>query len=80
MKPNGEKLKVAQYPTQAEISVSMKFLEKRIPQTSNRHFGDSPNEIPLGVDSLLPESFGESDIGDFNHSLNDYSKGEAPQL
>lgn len=77
---NGEKLKVAQYPTQAEISVSMKFLEKRIPQTSNRHFGDSPNEIPLGVDSLLPESFGESDIGDFNHSLNDYSKGEAPQL
>jgi hypothetical protein len=74
-----EKLKVAQYPTQAELSVSMKFLEKRLPQTKNRQFGDWDTEMPIGHNSVNPETYGETDTGEFNKYLNEYSDANAPQ-
>jgi hypothetical protein len=35
---------VAQLPTTATISISMKFLNKRLPKVGNRQFADSPEE------------------------------------
>ena len=58
-----EKVRSAQYPTMAKLSVSMTLLEKRAPRTQARHFGDStPENSPNTPDESIP-------TGDFNHQL-----------
>lgn len=66
-----DSVKSAKYPTQVSLAVSMTFLEKRLPKTENRHFGDAAGERVTGYDSTGADTktYGESD---FNEGLNKY--------
>tara|TARA_Y100001933_G_scaffold92130_1_gene92999 strand:- start:1625 stop:3640 length:2016 start_codon:yes stop_codon:yes gene_type:complete len=76
IKREKEGLRTAKYPTQCELSVSMTFLEKRLPETTNRHFGDSAEERPSGMYGSRGKT--DSDLKtNFNETLNSYPKNPA---
>ena len=66
-----DNVKSAKYPTEVTLSVSMKFLEKRLPKTENRHFGDAAGERVTGYDSK-EAGVKEYGAGSFNEGLNVY--------
>jgi len=73
-------LYTAKYPTEVTLSVSMTFLEKRLPETTNRHFGDHKNERPVGYASrgerqkdTIPVGYGQKGSS-FNSTLNTYPR------
>ena len=56
---------VGQYAEMAQLTISLRFLEKRLPKTKNRHFGHSASEDE--VDGIIDE---ESDRAKgFNYNL-----------
>ena len=66
-------VKSARYPTAVKLNVSMTFLEKRIPQTMNRHFGDDTVERTMGMGASVNDT-DEKEKGSFNHQLVHYPK------
>ncbi len=73
-------LYTAKYPTEVTLSVSMTFLEKRLPETTNRHFGDHKNERPVGYASrgerqkdTIPVGYSQKGSS-FNSTLNTYPR------
>tara|TARA_B100001093_G_scaffold227326_1_gene217839 strand:- start:7794 stop:13142 length:5349 start_codon:yes stop_codon:yes gene_type:complete len=62
-----ENIMVGQYPNMAQLSISFNFLEKRLPKTTNRHFGHYRSEDePLNQE--IEDEKGDPSKG-FNYNL-----------